>query len=132
MSIWCSWTAIGFDRQSDGHRRGDVRTYADGFSNHYPDQTGSHELEAGLGIDHAAPWCVPGHDECSDCDDEVGHYLRLSMWDDGSLYWSAKESPARREPRYMAVVMDVEAARALRDDLDEWLAKAHIEPLEDA
>jgi len=110
VSIWCSSPAIG-QAANDAPRPGVVLTYADGFSNHYPDMTGSHEWPASVEIAEIAPWCVPGHEECDECDEHAGPWLRLSMW---ALGLNA------------AVVLDEAAARELAGDLLAWADRKKV------
>lgn len=143
MSIWCSWPSVGHDpwEITGPPRGGEVRTYADGFSNHHPDATGSHELPAHVGICAIAPWCVPGHDEdgndgrCAGCGErhdhpEVGEWVRLTVAAPTALsWWHAKDERPRREPMYAAVVMDEAAARQLAADLLAWADEPKVRPI---
>lgn len=163
MSIWCSWPHIGTDPSDlydlgDGlvqvdigvgkprgrklpkiAERGNVLSYAEGFSNHHPDLTGTHERPAIIAVAHIAPWCVPGHDQygdgyaCRGCgvqhDDEVGPWLRLEVFAPEALdFWEKDDdgNPAVTAQE-ASVVLDRAAVEALRDDLDAWLARTHVE-----
>lgn len=155
MSIWCSWQHIGTDptvmyevgdgmfevdlgggEQAKGREpveqkpeRGNVLSYAEGFSNHYPDLTGSHERPACIGLATIAPWCVPGHENVMD---GAGPWLRLEVAAPETLnFWTGSDSPTV-EAHDATVILDRAAAEALRDDLDRWLAMDHHEPREDA
>lgn len=151
MSIWCSGTEhIGTDPhdwlEPDGTpipkvaQRGIVLSYAEGFSNHFPDETGTHERPAVVALADIAPWCVPGHDEdCGPCGrrhdyPDTGPWLRLEVEAPETLnYWAkdAEGNPAV-ERDGATVILDREAAKALRDDLTEWLDRPHLEAIEGA
>lgn len=152
MSIWCSWDHIGTETYEgvevspglvaidvggdlpDGipvvhHKeRGDVRAYCDGWSNHYPTH-GFDDPVATVSLAHIPVWCVPGRDEESE---EVAPWVRLTVDSAGALTWWT-DDPADRPapaPVHASVVLDEDAARALRDDLDEWLAQPKAHPKE--
>lgn len=146
MSIWCSHDHIGTDPNAwidadtgkpipRAPHRGNVLSYAEGFSNHHPDLTGTHERPAGIATASIAPWCVPGHDEdCQTCKrshyggDEVGPWLRIEVAAPESLnFWTPSQEPEVEE-QGATVVLDVEAVTALRDDLDRWLDQRHLYP----
>lgn len=143
MSIWCSWPPIGHDPYDDPDAPGgEVRTYAAGFSNHHPDASGTHELPAHISLAHIAPWCVPGHDQdapgyrctgCSYAHDgwDVGPWLRLGLYADDSLEF-ARDRQHHTGPIATTVVLDYRAARALRDQLNDWLARPKVNPREEA
>lgn len=132
MSIWCSWDHIGSDPRDAEQQGGQVRSYAHGFSNHYPTTDGEYEQPAAVALAHIAPWCVPGHgDPCTTCvvshdHPEVGPWLRMEVashehsWKDGGI-------PTGREEG-ATIVMDEDAVRALRDDLTRWLALPKLQP----
>lgn len=158
MSIWCSWPHIGTDPTvmygvGDGlfeveigggargrtpvaqrPERGNVLSYAEGFSNHYPDLTGSHERPAVIALAHLAPWCVPGHRECDDCfhseEHEAGPWLRLEVAAPETLsFWTkAEDGGPEVTPEGATVLLDEEAARSLRDDLTTWLDRRKARP----
>ncbi len=147
MSIWCSTTEIGSPPNAwegdDLPIAGHVLTYAEGFSNHYPDTTGTHERPAAVGLAHIAPWCVPGHNQdgegytCTGCGamhdhPDHGPWLRLEVTGDGLSYWQ-KTDDGKPTPRLQdaTVVMDREAALALAAALTEW-AETTIEPVGEA
>ena len=146
MSIWCSWDHIGtedgrwFTVDEDGTRtevvqtaeRGDVRAYADGWSNHYPTD-GFDDPTALVAIAHIPAWCVPGRRETHMSEyDEVAPWVRLDVHADGALTWwtdgGEKPEPA---PAHASVVLDEEAARSLRDDLTQWLDTPKVQPIEE-
>lgn len=120
MSIWSSWRDIGWDglRKKPKMRHGEVRSYAAGWSNHYPTTDGAVEQPASVGIASVPVWCVPGHAE--EMTDELGPWLRLDV--DG---WEGHGPGTKRQ--HCAVVLDEKAARALARDLRRWLKapKAH-------
>lgn len=139
MSIWCTWEHIGTDprawRDADTDEaipkhaeRGNVLSYAAGFSNHYPDLTGEHERPATVAIASIPVWCVPGHDE--ENDDELGPWLRLEVAAPETLNHWVKDVDGKPqiEPEGASVVLDEEAARSLRDDLSAWLGRAKAMP----
>ncbi|MGC4151514.1 MAG: hypothetical protein QM628_00350 [Propionicimonas sp.] len=136
MSIWCSWPTIGWEDEdqrfgaiviNEGGERepvphwqgGEVRSYADGWSNHYPD--GTAERPASVDLASIPSWCVPGHSD--ELTDDYGRWLRLGI--DSPLavtYWrKTEDGQPQPDPHWVAVVMDAEAVRALRDQLTEWL-----------
>ena len=133
MSIWCSWPHIGSDRGDAAPERGNVLTYAEGFSNHYPDLTGTHERPAAVALAHIPQWCVPGHEETGDyaiC----GPWLRLEVAGWQALNFWAKDALGKplTEDVGATVVLDEEAVRSLRDDLTAWLDRPKARPMEDA
>lgn len=148
VSIWCSWEDIGWNpggryHYDDGRvvnepgrfDRGRALSYAQGFSNHHPDETGEHEAPATIGVAHIAPWCVPGHFEDCDCGGhdypECGEWLRLSVDAPGALSWWTKpgEDKPRREPVHADVLLDEQAARALAADLLKWADMPKVRPV---
>lgn len=145
MSIWCSGEPIGFEPlglAEDGALapefaevgNGQVRSYAAGFSNHYPTTTGDYEQPAAVALASIAPWCVPGHDEPCACESgshdhpEVGPWLRLEVlshehpWEDGGVPSGRIEGAD--------VVLDEIAVATLRDKLTEWLEQPKVQPRE--
>lgn len=146
MSIWCSWPAVGqepFD-PAEPNRGGDVRTYAEGWSNHFPTTDGTAELPACIDLADIAPWCVPGHGQelidgawtCPGCGadhdhPETGPWLRLGVTSMASRHWwtqDGKPGPHDGPGLDTFVVMDEGAARQLRDDLTEWLERPKVQP----
>ena len=123
MSIWSSWPTIGYG-DPDEPERGEVRSYAEGWSNHYPDD--KVELPASAGVAHVAPWCVPGWDDHTGDDCSVGPWLRLDI-DTAEHSFPAGGEPTGKRVN-AAVVMDEAAVRALRDDLTEWLEAKKVRP----
>lgn len=141
MSIWWSGETIGWEPETgeitwtDGSNnkptrfparfeRGEVRTYAEGWSNHYP--SADVERPASVNVAAIAPWCVPGHaEDCCGGHDapEVGPWLRLLIDADQRSGPSAEPGPM-----WAGVVMDAAAVEALRDDLNQWLAAPKVEP----
>lgn len=128
MSIWCSWPTIGFDGWDDEPqpRGGQVRSYATGWSNHYPTTDDGVEQPASVDLAHIAPWCVPGwsDDELS-LDLEVGPWLRLSL---DSCETTTKEPVEVVSDVHASVVMDEAAVVALRDALTEWIETEKVQP----
>lgn len=126
MSIWCSWPSIGHNDDGDP-KRGEVLSYAEGWSNHFPTLDGSAELPASVDLAHVAPWCVPGHDECGSCDqaEHVGPWLRLTVFAEQALsFWT---DPPTASTVHASVSMDRAAVEALVSDLTAWLAYEHVE-----
>jgi hypothetical protein len=149
MSIWCSWPWVGHDPfDGEAPRGGEVRTYAQGFSNHYPDTSGSHELPATIDLAHVAPWCVTGHDSgeapewrCSGCDEshesnerQVGAWLRLGIAAAAGLNFWAKDAEGNptRERVDAEVVLDERAVLRLYHDLGDWLMLPKVRSAEEA
>lgn len=141
MSIWCSWEHIGTHPTDgkwktpegepvppEGAVRGNVLSYADGFSNHYPDLTGENERPACIELAHIAPWCTPGHSEPDVDYDAVGGWLRLEVaCPEVVNYWEKDDDgDPTIKPEGATVVLDEEAVRALRDDLTAWLECAKV------
>lgn len=124
MSIWVSLPIIGHPGPMDAfeERRGDVRSYATGWSNHYPDHTVEHDSRIDLAL--IPVWCVPGHRE-STSTTLVGPWLRLGV-DTRTHDFHDPTGPT--SPVYVSVVMDEEAVRALRDDLTDWLHRPKAHP----
>lgn len=136
MSIWCSQDHIGTESVYEA-QGGQVLTYAEGFSNHHPDLTGSHERPATVDIAYAPSWCVPGHRdaeepvcECGETHDayaEVSPWVRLTLAAEESLSWWGPDKP-KVEPLCASVVMDEAAARELARQLLEWADSPHLAP----
>ncbi len=129
MSIWCSYENIGWDEYSDDPTRpngGEVRSYASGWSNHYPTTDGQVEQPASIGLATVPPWCVPGQDEDMDDWDRTGPWIRLHV-----LSQEHEAGVATGERSYSAVVLDVDAARTLGQQLLDWANSEHVEPVAD-
>ena len=110
-----------------GKRTGDPD--ADGFSNHYPDLTGSHERPAIIALAHIAPWCVPGHREDDEFRYEVGPWLRLEVVAPETLsFWTEDSDEPTVERRDASIILDEQAVRSLRDDLTAWLKRDKVRP----
>lgn len=123
MSIWVSHPVIGWDDYPDpdepNPRGGEVRSYATGWSNHYPTRNGHVEQPASIHLASIPAWCVPGHQD-STSDEEQGEWLRIDIeswahdWHSGGKVVTGPDSAA--------VVLDEAAARQLVADLTSWLA----------
>lgn len=138
MSIWCSWREIGWEdpwvalrkgKRLKKPHHGDVRSYAEGFSNHYPTRAGDVELRANVGIAHIPVWCVPGHADDETDDHVTGEWVRLDVYT-AEHDWHNPTSPTGKWTS-AAVVMDEEAARALAADLLEWADRPKAYPTGD-
>lgn len=144
MSIWCSWREIGYDIEPPdeagfefvylGDRPdpnvpegGEVRSYAVGYSNHYPTRDGEYEQRANVGLAHCPVWCVPGHGD--DFDDEViGEWVRLDVYTAEHDFNKGGKPTGRYD--LASVVMDEAAARALAADLLEWADRTKAYPIQ--
>ena len=131
MSIWCNRPEIGYDTFPGGYLkwrewpnvgRGEVWSYANGWSNHYPTTDGTVERPAAVNISNVPIWCVPGH--ADDYSDAVGTWVRLDVtfWDG---YGDNAEGPWTR-----CVLLDEQAARSLATDLLAWADEDHVTPKE--
>lgn len=126
MSIWCSWEDIGFEDWPDAPKRpngGQVRSYATGWSNHYPTKDDTVERKASVHLASMPVWCVPGHEE--KYDERYGPWLRLGLesWEHD---YSKPESVKGRQDA--TVVMDEKAVRALVEQLQRWLDHPKAKP----
>ena len=127
MSIWVSHETIGKDPYHDDGERpehdGGVRSYATGWSNHYPTTDGDVERNAHMDLASIPPWCVPGHHD--ELVDARGPWLRLCVysWEHDWHNPSATVGAANA-----AVVMDEDAARELHRQLGEWLSYPKVHP----
>lgn len=147
MSIWCTGERIGYEPRGlavDGEappkmkslRNGQVRSYATGFSNHYPTTTGDYEQPAAVALATIAPWCVPGHDEPCTCKagahdwPEVGPWLRLELLSHEHIWEEGGKPSGRIEGA--DVVLDEAAVTTLRDRLTEWLDQPKVQPRQGA
>lgn len=101
MSIYCSRVTLGHDAWGEGqgrvfaHPNNDLRLLG---LDHWP--TGN------IDTAHIPAWCVPGHQDETDNDEEASEWLRVSM--------SSNDT-------YSTVLIDQDAARALIADLQNWL-----------
>lgn len=124
MSIWCSWEDIGYDTFTGERVRGEVRSYASGFSNHYPTTDGTYEQPANVGLAHIPVWCVPGHRE--EMDETVGPWVRLDVWTAEHSFDGGGKPTGKYDAA--SVVMDEAAARALAADLLSWADSPKAQP----
>jgi hypothetical protein len=134
VSIWCSQEEIGYDwwRPRGRPRGGQVRSYANGWSNHYPTTNGRVERRATVDLAAMSPWCVPGHRDSNGMLDGAfacGPWLRLGI--------TTKEHDHKAPHKVLgevdaSVVMDEGAVRALRDQLTEWLDRPKVYPVKEA
>jgi hypothetical protein len=133
MSIWCSRPHIGFDTFWEPNRKrptsGQVRSYANGWSNHYPTTDGTVEQPAMVDTAHIAPWCVPGN-ETFDVgpDGKCGPWLRLGVHTVEHSYPSGGQFDADGKRVEAYVVLNENAVRALVADLQEWLDTPKARP----
>lgn len=126
VSIWADLEHIGTDERIHGyppHNRGVVLSYAEGFSNHYPETGGSFEQPSAVVLSSIPAWCVPGHTGSEDFG-VSGPWLRLDV--------NTAEHDEHGQPtgarKHVSVVIDVEAARSLAQDLLEWADSRHVYP----
>lgn len=129
MSIWAPWATVGYEEPRPGRPRSRcpaVLSYAEGWSNHYPDRSGEVEREASVDLAYIPDYCVSGREEAG----RVGAWLRLSATSPLALSWWPRDSRSRPapEPQFAALVLDERAVRALRDELDAWLARPKVGP----
>lgn len=128
MSIWCSWEDVGHGDHFDSGpspRGGDVRSYASGWSNHYPTADGTVEQPASVGLAHIAPWCVPGREDADEDAGTVGPWVRLDV-----VTYDHERGIPTGGPWAHSVVMDEAAARTLAADLLRWADMPKITPEE--
>lgn len=131
MSIWCSDQHIGYD--DDDRSGGEVRAYAEGWSNHYP--TLDVEGPASVDLAHIPVYCVPGHnEEAASRQGGVGPWLRLSINSPNARSWWTKtiDGDPVPAPAYVTVVLDEAAARALRKQLTKWIKHDKAQPKDEA
>ena len=127
MSIWCSHQDIGWDDLAEDTSKpngGEVRSYASGWSNHYPTTDGNVEQPASVGVSTLPTWCVPGHE--NDYSEGVGPWLRMHVLSWKHDYCSGGKPTAERDSAW--VVMDPDAARALAAELLAWAEREHVQP----
>lgn len=124
MSIWCSGPTIGFDVWEDPPVPviGQVRSYATGWSNHYPTIAGDVERPATVDLAHIPAWCAGGED---DDFDSLGGWVRLSVVGHEHDY---KEPTKVLGPIDAAVVLDEAAVRELVRQLSSWLDRPKVQP----
>jgi hypothetical protein len=136
VSIWASkrddvgrtTSASGWPDEFDGS----VRTYADGWSNHYPDD--AVEKPAAVSLAEIPPWCVPGHREASEgrgADDaeyseNPGPWLRMGLLTQSRR----RDDGGPAIPDGSTVVMNPDAARQLGTALLAWADGGHTQPKE--
>ena len=128
MSIWCSREHIGNETDwPEPGMPGVVASYAEGWSNHYPDPVAGPESECGISTAHIPTWCVPGHEETAGVDDErpFGEWLRLDVngWEHD--FHNPRVRPT--EQRLVSVVLDETAARSLAAELLAWADAEHVQ-----
>jgi hypothetical protein len=130
MSIWCSRPHIGFDDFWEPNRKrpagGQVRSYATGWSNHYPTTDDTVEQRAMVDTAHIAPWCVPGHDGDYENERRVGPWLRLGVHGRAQDYRGRELILGGHVD--LSVVLDENAVRALVADLQDWLDTPKARP----
>lgn len=120
MSIWCSLPPIGFDEMDESV--GQVRSYATGWSNHFPTTDNAVERDAALDLSFIPAWCAGGDDDDVDA---AGPWLRLGL----RSHAHDHAAPAVvLGPASATVVMDEAAVRALVEELTRWLARPKVSP----
>ncbi|MFE9232028.1 hypothetical protein [Cellulosimicrobium funkei] len=129
MSIWVPIAGVGHSDYWGDDPDGTVLTYADGWSNHYPD--GEVERPAAVGLSAIPPWCVPGHspDDHDDEADQPGPWLRLHLLTRPSGPRAEGDEP-RRITDGATVLLTPDAARALAAELTKWADLDHTKPKE--
>ncbi len=119
MSIWCSHPDIGFDEHADPDEPqpngGQVRSYATGWSNHYPTTNGEVEREASIDLATIPAWCAGGAD---DDFTSLGPWIRLGINSHAHNFHKPEEVSG---PERADVVLDEGAARELVAQLTRWL-----------
>lgn len=130
MSIWVPVADIGATDDWGDEPDGTVLTYADGWSNHYPD--GEVERPATISLSTISPWCVPGNHDDYDAEeqDEPGPWLRLSPITRRSGPRAIGNEPPTI-PDGSTVLLTPDAARKLAAELIRWAALDHTMPKED-
>jgi len=128
MSIWCSGRTIGYDDWPDENDEmtSEVRSYATGWSNHYPTTDGDVERPASINTAYLPPYCVPGHSE-DWYEGQVGPWLRLCVDGWKHDYYNPTNVV---DKEYASVVLDVKAVESLVHDLTFWLSLEKIYPTE--
>ena len=122
MSIWCPYNDIGNTEWPDEPSRGTVRSYAVGWSNHYPDD--KVEQPSAIGVASIPAYCVPDHSD--ETDGALGPWLQLSI--DGWDHDHALRNKAAARRASLSVVLDEEAVTSLVADLTAWLARPKVHP----
>lgn len=112
MSIWCSLPNIGFDDEVD-ESVGQVRSYASGWSNHYPTTDGTVERDATLDLAYIPAWCAGG-------DDDDFRVPRLSCINCMYRAWESCTAPVPAVGRYRPVEL-------LRVGVDVLPAASHLQ-----
>lgn len=128
MSIWASHVEIGADSFGD-EPDGTVLTFAEGWSNHYPG--GDVERPASIGLATVPPWCVPGHRDDYEDDDQPGPWLRLHLLTRPSGPRSTG-AEGKRIVDGATVLLSPDAARALAAELVKWADLDHTMPEEES
>jgi hypothetical protein len=126
MSIWVSRDEIGWDTFPRRHTNigGDVRSYATGWSNHYPTVNGKVERRASIELASIPSYCVPGHRDDDDWSGS-GPWLRLGV--DGWRHDYHNSTEATSDS--LAVVLDAGAVTALVAGLQSWLNEPKVNPI---
>lgn len=129
MSIWVPIAGVGVTDYWGDDPDGTVLTYADGWSNHYPD--GEVERPAAIGLSAIPPWCVPGQDiEVPETEHtKPGPWLRLHLLTRPSGP-RATGDEQRRIADGATVLLTPDAARALAAQLTRWADLDHTKPKE--
>jgi hypothetical protein len=144
MSIWGSGDIAGVDENNK--HDGSVVSYIDGWSNHYPGDFPplgievrqrspandlTEETPASIGTGWLPPWCVPGHEQQAeidglDVDTHLGPWLRLDITMRTVSIWGGVEIGNQD---VHSVCLNEKAVTALRDNLNEWLAREKLHPV---
>jgi hypothetical protein len=122
MSIWCSLLTIGFNDDELDEAVGQVRSYACGWSNHYPTTDGTVERDALLDLAYIPAWCAGGDDDDFEA---VGPWFRLGVYSHTHNYMSPADVVG---PVDATVVLDEDAVRALIGELTVWLGRPKVSP----
>lgn len=136
MSIWCSGRTIGheldWEPDPDDEPTGEVRSYCDGWSNHYPTTDGEAEQPASLDVSHIPSWCVPGHRWDGDGEEPEWYFGAIGPWCRlivESWKHDFMNTPAVKGRERASVVMDEAAVRSLVADLTAWLEQPKVYPI---
>lgn len=143
MSIWGSSDIAGMNENDVPD--GSVVSYIKGWSNHYPGQFVNdddqsrfgfakeitEETPAAVGTAWLPPWCVPGHEHQAeidglDVDTHLGPWLRLDITMRTVSIWAGVEIGNQD---VHSVCLNERAVTALRDNLNEWLAREKLHPV---